>query len=334
MRVVITGGAGFIGRRLAQRLLVRGTLAGPRGECTIEELVLFDLTAPAAPFPADPRLRIVTGDVSDPAAIRRLIDAATGTVFHLAAVVSAEAEADTEIGYRINLEGTRAVLEACRALGTVPRLVFASSLAVYGGDLPPAVGDDTRLTPQTSYGTQKAMGELMVSDYTRKGYVDGRSLRLPTIVVRPGRPNRAASTWVSSIIREPLSGVDVVCPVSRDSVMALLSPRRLVAAIELMHDLPASRLGHDRSLLLPGISVDVAEMVAALRRAGGDAVVQRIRWEPDAVVQKIVDGWPRAILARRAESLGIHADASMDEIVAAFIADDLPAQRAMAAASA
>ena len=155
-------------------------------------------------------------------------------------MVSGQAEADTDIGYRVNLDGTRAVLEACRALGTKPRVVFASSLAVYGGDLPPAVTDDTPLTPQTSYGAQKAIGELLVNDYSRKGYIDGRALRLPTIVVRPGRPNRAASTWASSIIREPLSGVDVVCPVGRDAVMALLSPRRLVAAIEQVHDLPAS----------------------------------------------------------------------------------------------
>ena len=332
MKVVITGGGGFIGRRLAERLLARGTLAGPNGRpAEIDELVLFDVTAPP-PLPADRRLRVVTGDIANVEAIRRLIDQPTGTVFHLAAVVSGQAEADTDIGYRVNLDGTRAVLEACRALGTSPRLVFASSLAVYGGDLPPAVADDTPLTPQTSYGAQKAMGELLVNDYSRKGYIDGRALRLPTIVVRPGKPNRAASTWASSIIREPLSGVEVVCPVGRDAVMALLSPRRLIAAIEQVHDLPASRLGYNRTILLPGISASVAEMVEALRRAGGEAAVKRIRWEPDLVIQKIVAGWPRAILAKRAERLGIRADANVDEIVQAFIEDDLPAQKAMATA--
>ncbi len=333
MKVVITGGGGFIGRRLAQRLLQRGAIAGGGDrETPIDELVLFDVVAPQPPLADDKRLRIVTGDIADAAAIRRLIDKDTGAIFHFAAVVSGQAEADTDIGYKVNLDGTRAVLEAARALGTSPRLVFASSLAVYGGDIPPIVTDDTPLTPQTSYGNQKAMGELLVNDYSRKGYIDGRSLRLPTIVVRPGRPNRAASTWASSIFREPLSGVEVVCPVSRDSVMAVLSPRRLIAAIERMHDLPASRFGASRTVLLPGISVEVSAMVEALRRAGGGAAVARIRWEPDAVIQKIVDGWPKGIEAKRAARLGIAADENIDEIVRAFIEDDLPAQKALVAA--
>ncbi|HTZ78153.1 MAG TPA: D-erythronate dehydrogenase [Stellaceae bacterium] len=332
MKVVITGGTGFIGRKLAARLLARGAIAGPGGKDTaIDELVLFDVAAPNPPLPtADNRLKVVTGDIADPATVRTLIDKRTGTVFHLAAVVSGQAEADTDIGLRVNLDGTRAVLEACRALGTCPRLVFASSLAVYGGKLPPAVSDDTALTPQTSYGNQKAIGELLVNDYSRKGYIDGRSPRLPTIVIRPGKPNRAASTWASSIFREPLSGVDVVCPVTRDVVMPVLSPRRLVAALEKLHDIPGEALGYSRAIQLPGIAVTVAEMVAALRRAGGEAAVQRIRWEPDPVIQKIVAGWPLAISAKRAESLGLEADRDMDEIVQAFIEDDLPAQRAMA----
>jgi nucleoside-diphosphate-sugar epimerase len=333
MRVVITGGTGFIGRKLAQRLLQRGTIAGPGGrEAAIDELVLFDVAQPQPPIPPNNRLKIVTGDIADPATVRQLIDKSTGTVFHLAAVVSGQAEADTDIGYRVNLDGTRAVLEACRALGTAPRLVFASSLAVYGGDMPEAITDETPLTPQTSYGAQKAIGELLVNDYSRKGYIDGRALRLPTIVVRPGHPNRAASTWVSSIFREPLSGVDVVCPVSRDSVMACLSPRRLIAAIEHVHELPAERFGYSRSVLLPGISATVDEMVDARRRAGGEAAVKRIRWEPDPVIQKIVDGWPRAIAAKRALALGIRADAGIDEIVQGFVEDDLPGQKALVAA--
>jgi nucleoside-diphosphate-sugar epimerase len=332
MKVVITGGAGFVGRRLAQRLLERGSLAGPGGAATaIDELWLFDVAAPQPALPQDQRLHIATGDIADSAAIRQLIDKGTGSVFHLAAVVSGQAEADTDIGYRVNLDGTRAVLEACRALGSQPRLVFASSLAVYGGDLPETVADDTPLTPQTSYGNQKAIGELLVNDYSRKGYIDGRALRLPTIVVRPGRPNRAASTWASSIIREPLSGVGVSCPVGRDAVMALLSPRRLVTAIEQLHDLPGERFGFSRSVLLPGISVSVAEMVEGLKRAGGATAVERIRWEPDAVIQKIVAGWPRAIRAQRAERLGIKADRDIDEIIQAFIEDDLAEQKKLAA---
>jgi nucleoside-diphosphate-sugar epimerase len=331
MKVVITGGTGFIGRKLAGRLLQRGSLIGPDGtDTTIDELVLFDNAAPQLPLPADNRLHLVTGDIADPAVIGGLIDKRTGSVFHLAAVVSGQAEADTDIGLRVNLDGTRLVLDTCRALGTCPRVVFASSLAVYGGALPPEVGDDTPLTPQTSYGAQKAIGEFLVTDFSRKGFIDGRALRLPTIVVRSGLPNRAASTWCSSIFREPLSGVSVACPVTRESTMALLSPRRLIAAIERAHDLPGSAFGFSRALLLPGLSANVAEMVEALRRAGGAAAVDRIRWEPDPVIQKIVDGWPRGIIAKRAEAMGIAADQSIDEIIAAFIADDLPAQKRLA----
>ena len=331
MKVVITGGTGFVGKKLAQRLLARGSLIGPGGkETEIEELVLFDVAEPTPPLRPDNRLRVVTGDIADPATVRSLIDKRTGSVFHLAAVVSGQAEADTDIGLRVNLDGTRAVLEACRALGTRPRLIFASSLAVYGGDMPPAVSDDTPLTPQTSYGVQKAIGELLVNDYSRKGFIDGRSPRLPTIVVRPGKPNRAASTWASSIFREPLSGVDVVCPVTEDAVMAVLSPRRLVAALERLHDMPGEAFGFSRAIQLPGIAVSVAEMVAALRRAGGESAAKRIRWEPDPVIQKIVAGWPRGISSKRAERLGLEADRSIDEIVAAFIEDDLPAQKALA----
>lgn len=329
MKVVITGGAGFIGRRLAERLLRRGTLAGRDGrQEAIDELVLFDAVSPARLI-EDPRVRSVTGDIADRATVARLIDKAVRTVFHFAAVVSAEAETDTDKGLRVNLDGTRHVLEACRALGTAPRLLFTSSLAVYGGALPPAVEDDTPHHPQTSYGTQKAIGELLVNDYTRKGFIDGRVLRLPTIVVRPGRPNRAASTWVSSLFREPLSGRETLCPVSRDTAMAMLSPRRLVAAIETMHDMASESLGPDRSLLLPAITANVAEMVEAVRRAGGAAAAALIRWQPDPLTQHIVDGWPRAIKATRAARFGIAADPDLDAIVQAFIEDDLAAQRAL-----
>jgi nucleoside-diphosphate-sugar epimerase len=331
MRVVITGGGGFLGRRLALRLLERGGLAGPGGgEAAIDELVLFDNAPPALPLPEDPRIRLVTGDIADAATVRHLIAPGTASVFHLAAVVSGQAEADTGLGYRVNLDGTRAVLDACRGLGSAPRLVFASSLAVYGGALPPAVGDDTALTPQTSYGAQKAIGELLVNDYSRKGFVDGRALRLPTVVVRPGRPNRAASTFASSMIREPLAGQDAVCPVSADTVMALLSPRRVIAGLEHAHDLPAEAFGASRSLQLPGFSVSVGDMAAAVRRAGGAAAYARIRWQPDPAIQAIVSGWPRALATPRAAALGFAADPGIDAVVAAFIEDDLQAQKQLA----
>ncbi|MGH7096117.1 MAG: D-erythronate dehydrogenase [Stellaceae bacterium] len=320
MRAVITGGCGFLGRRLAERLLARDDLT---------ELVLFDNAAPALPLPEDRRLRLVTGDIADRRVLRRIVVPGTEAVFHLAAVVSAEAEADTDLGYRVNLDGTRAVLDACRALGSRPRVVFASSLAVYGGNLPERVGEDTPLTPQSSYGTQKAIGELLVNDYTRKGFIDGRALRLPTVVVRPGRPNRAASTFASSMIREPLSGYEAVCPVAPETVMALASPRCIVAALAHALDLPGDALGLNRSLQLPGFSVSVGAMAEAVRRAGGTEAHARIHWRPDPVIQTIVGGWPRALAAERAEALGFAADSGIDEVVAAFVEDDLAMQKAL-----
>jgi nucleoside-diphosphate-sugar epimerase len=297
-------------------------------------------------LPDDRRLEVVTGDIADRETVRRLLLPGAAVVFHLAAVVSGQAEADTDLGYRVNLDGTRAVLDACRALGTCPRLMFASSLAVYGGALPrrivdapsdgrgharaeTVVGDDTPLTPQSSYGTQKAIGELLVNDYTRKGFVDGRALRLPTVVVRPGLPNRAASTFASSIIREPLAGKEAICPVSPDLVMALASPRRVVAALHHAHELPGEAFGANRSLQLPGFSVGVGDMVEAVRRAGGAAAHARIRWQHDPQIEAIVAGWPQALAAPRATALGFTADADIDEAVQAFIEDDLATQKTL-----
>jgi len=321
MRIVITGGCGFLGRRLALLLLDKGS-----AQRSIDELVLFDNAASALPLPDDRRVSVVTGDIADRATVQRLIAPGTDAVFHLAAIVSGQAEADTDLGYRVNLDGTRAVLEACRALGTGPRLVFASSLAVYGGELPPAIGDDTALHPQSSYGAQKAIGELLVNDYSRKGFIDGRALRLPTVVVRPGLPNRAASTFASSIIREPLTGKDAVCPVAPETVMALASPRRVVAALAHALDLPGEALGDSRSLQVPGFSVSVGEMAAALRRAGGDGAYRRIAWQPDPGVQRIISSWPRALATPRADALGFERDAGIDEAVRFFIEDDLAMQ--------
>ena len=322
MRIVITGGCGFLGRRVALKLLADGSPLGP-----VDELVLFDNAPSALPLPDDRRLTLVTGDIADRATVARLIGPGTDAVFHLAAIVSGQAEADTDLGYRVNVDGTRAVLDACRALGSNPRLVFASSLAVYGGTLPPAVGDDTALTPQTSYGTQKAIGELLVNDYSRKGFVDGRALRLPTVVVRPGRPNRAASTFASSMIREPLAGQDAVCPVSPDTVMALASPRRIVDGLVHALGIPGEAFGTSRSLQLPGFSVSVGDMAAAMRRAGGEAAYARLRWLPDAQIQAIVSSWPPALATPRAEALGFGRDQGIDEVVQAFIEDDLAAQK-------
>src|SRR4051794_40199574 len=230
MRVLITGGSGFIGRRLAAALLRSGTVtvdgAAPR---PIERITLFDSVA-GAECPQDERVECVTGDIADRTAVER-VTAEADLVWHLAAVVSAAAEADFELGYQVNVDGTRTLLDALRKTGRRPRVVFASSFAVYGGDLPSVVGDEFHPVPQSSYGTQKAIGELLVADYSRKGFVDGRSLRLPTIVVRPGKPNKAASSFASSIIREPLAGQEVVCPVGQETAIYILSPRRVTEAL-------------------------------------------------------------------------------------------------------
>ena len=323
MKIVITGGGGFIGQRLAKALVERGRLVGPGGtEEPIDEIVLMDALPPAVP-PGDVRVRALTGDVADSADVAEAIDAGTATVFHLAAVVSGEAEENFDLGMLVNVDGTLSVLEACRALPSPPRMVFASSVAAFGGELPAKIGDTTPLNPQTSYGNQKAIAEFLVKDYTRKGFIDGRALRLPTIVVRGGKPNKAASGFASSIVREPLSGNLFACPVSRESRMWMLSPRRVVAAFIHAHDLAAEAWGMDPVLNLPGLSASMGEAVEAMRRVAGEAPAQRVTWEGDTFIQNMVDGWPNDFDPARALAMGFEPDASMDEIVQAFIDDDL-----------
>ncbi len=322
MKVLITGGAGFLGRRLAASLLERSVLKATDGrERAIEEVVLLDI-APAEGF-TDRRVRTMVGDVTDAALLSRAVEHAAA-VFHLAAVVSAQAEADFDLGMRVNVDAARLLLETCRAAGHKPRVVFTSSVAVFGGELPATVPEGTAPNPQSSYGTQKAIGELLVNDYSRKGYVDGRVLRLPTISVRPGRPNKAASSFASGIIREPLNGVEAACPIAPGTRVWLLSPRKAIEGLILGHDLPAEALGTSRVINLPGVCVSVSEMVAALARVAGPEAAKRVRWERDPALDRIVSSWPGAWDARRAEALGFTGDADFDAIIRAYIEDERP----------
>jgi D-erythronate 2-dehydrogenase len=331
MKVVITGGAGFLGKKLARRLL-QGAIAGADGKPErVSELVLFDVGKASGPGLDDQRVKTVAGDIANFATVQSIVQGAA-TVFHFAAVVSAGAEADFDLGYRVNLDGTRNVLEACRALGTNPRVVFTSSLAAFGGELPQAVTDETALTPQTSYGAQKSIGEFLMRDYTRKGFLRGTSVRLPTICVRTGLPNKAASTWASSVVREPLTGVDVVCPVKPGTIMVVLSPRKTVEAFLRLHDLPADALGPSRTLLLNGINVTARELEQAVGRHAGNRKVGKVTWQHDPAIQKICDGWPQGIDSKRARALGFETDKDLDEIVRHFIADDLDDQMKIAKA--
>jgi len=324
MRIVVTGGAGFLGTRLVRKLIERGTLTDARGRARrIESLVLLDVAPPPIAW-NDPRVRVVVGDLADPAVIERAVTADTDSVFHLAAVVSGQAEADFDIGMRVNLDATRALLERCRKLAAPPKVVFTSSLAVFGGPLPDPVPDDAPITPQASYGVQKAIGEYLVYDMTRKGFIDGRSLRLPTVTVRPGKPNKAASSFASGIIREPLSGVDAPCPVAPTTRMWVQSPRTVVDNLIVGHEAPAAAFAHTRSVNVPGISVGVGEMVAALGRVAGAEVAARVKWNHDPVIDRIVATWPSNFAPRLGPALGMRADADFDGIIRAYIADDMP----------
>ena len=324
MHVVITGGGGMIGRKLAQQLLRKGELEDRNGKpAEITKLTLFDMTAPPESEVSDPRIEVITGDIADPATVERMIAPDADTVYHLASVVSAGAEADFDLGYKVNLDGMRLVLERCRANGNVPKVIFASSAAAYGGEIPETVTDEIVPTPETSYGTQKVIGEYLISDYSRKGFVDGRAMRLPTIVVRPGKPNAAASGFASGIVREPLNGIDFTCPVSPESQMAIMSPRTVVNCFVHVHDVPAAELGASRALLLTGFSVSMGETVEALHRVATNRKLGSIDFKVDPHIQAIVDGWPKAMRSDKAARLGFPSDSSIEDVIAAHIEDEL-----------
>jgi D-erythronate 2-dehydrogenase len=317
MRVVITGGAGFLGKLLAAKILAKGTLTDANGVSrAVSEVVLLDI-APASgeTWLADPRVKQLAGDINSPGLLGEALSANTGSVFHLAAVVSGQAEADFDIGMKVNIDATRSLLELCRKLPAPPKFLFTSSCAVFGGDLPDVLPDDFLPKPQGSYGIQKYIGEQWVSDMSRRGMIDGRSVRLPTITVRPGKPNKAASSFASGIIREPLAGVAAVCPTSPETKVWLMSPHRVIDNILIAHEAPASAFQFNRTITLPGITVTVKEMVESLRRVAGDAVASRITWQLDPAIDRLVTSWPKSCAGTFATHLGMTADASFDEIV-------------------
>jgi nucleoside-diphosphate-sugar epimerase len=321
MHILITGAAGMIGRKLVARLVAAGALDGK----PIDKLTLIDVSAPQKPQGFAGTVTTSAADIADAAAARAAIVGRPDVIFHLAAVVSGEAELDFEKGVHVNLDGSRALIEAIRAIGEGyrPRLIFTSSIAVFGAPFPDAIADDFHLTPLTSYGTQKAIVELLLADYTRRGFLDAISIRLPSIVVRPGRPNKAASGFFSSIIREPLAGEEAVLPVEDSVLHWHASPRAAVGFLIHAAGVDREKLGPRVNLTMPGVCCTVAEQIAALRRIAGDKVAGRIRREPDPLVARIVAGWPSRFDPRRALALGFQAEASFDEIIRVHIADEL-----------
>lgn len=319
MNILIIGGGGFVGRKVATQLAETGTLRGQ----TITGLTLADIAEPApidAPFP----ITCVACDITDRAQVDAMIGKEINVIFHFAAVVSSHAEADFDAGMQVNLFGTLNVLERCRALGTCPVVVFTSSLAVFGGDVPDPITDFTIPNPQTSYGMQKAIGEYLVTDYSRKGFIDGRGFRLPTISVRPGKPNRAASSFMSSIIREPLNGQTAICPVDETQEHFYLSPRRCVNNLIKGAELDAADLGQQRCMTMPGQRLSIRQMIDALTAVAGPEPAKLIQWEEQPEIADIVRGWRYDYRFDKALALGLEADANFEENVRYYMEDDLP----------
>jgi nucleoside-diphosphate-sugar epimerase len=324
VNVVITGGTGFLGARLARALLAAGSLevAGASSR-PVSKVTLID-RAPAPPeLAADARVSLIRGELPEVVAAGAL--AGADVIFHLAAAVSGECEADFDLGIRANLQATEALLASCRALGTIPVVVFSSSLAVFGASaehpLPPEIDDHTLPTPQTSYGTQKVIGELLLADYTRKGFLNGRAVRLMTVSVRPGRPNAAASGFLSGIIREPLAGVRSTCPVAPGTEVALASPAKAIEALLCAARSSDQAWGGRTAVTMPALSVTVAEMADALTRVAGPEVSALIDWIPDPTIERIVTTWPARVRAERATRLGLTPDPDFDSVIRTHLAE-------------
>src|SRR6187551_1420427 len=319
MHILMTGAAGMIGRKLTERLVKDGKLNGK----PVDRLTLIDVVPPEKPQGFKGTVDAATSDLSAPGGAAKAVVGKPDVIFHLAGVVSGEAETDFEKGYRVNLDGTRALLEAIRAAAYTPKVVFTSSIAVFGAPFPNSIPDEFHLTPLTSYGTQKAICELLLADYTRRGFLDGIGIRLPTICVRPGKPNKAASGFFSGIIREPLSGQEALLPVAESVRHTHASPRSAVNFLIHAAGLPREQLGTRINLSMPGVSCTVGEQIESLTRVAGTNVAGRIRKQPDELIMRIVAGWPEKFESKRAQSLGFRAESNFDEIIRAHIADEL-----------
>ena len=322
MHILVLGAAGMVGRKLTDQLLQDGRL----GSREITRMTLQDVVAPVAPAKATFSVNTVTCDFAVPGVAEKLLADRPDVIFHLAAIVSGEAELDFDKGYRINLDGTRMLFDAVRLAGNGyrPRIVFTSSIAVFGAPYPEAIGDEFFSTPLSSYGTQKAIGELLLADYSRRGFMDGIGIRLPTICIRPGLPNKAASGFFSGILREPLAGKDAILPVGEDVRHWHASPRSAVGFLIHAATIDTAVVGARRSLTMPGLSATVGEQIAALKRVAGEKVASRIRREPDAFIMGIVAGWPRNFEASRARELGFTtAEKTFDDIIRIHIEDEL-----------
>jgi D-erythronate 2-dehydrogenase len=321
LHILVLGAAGMVGRKLSERLLRDGRL----GSRDITRLTLHDVVAPAKPDKAGFPVDVMAGDFAVPGAAEKLIVGRPDVIFHLAAIVSGEAELDFDKGYRINLDGTRMLLDAIRLIsGYKPRVVFTSSIAVYGAPFPEAIGDEFFHTPLLSYGTQKAIGELLLSDYSRRGFLEGIGIRLPTICIRPGLPNKAASGFFSNILREPLAGNEAILPVSEDVRHWHATPRSAVGFLLRAGTMDLAAVGPRRNLTMPGLSATVGEQIAALKRVAGEKVAGRIRREPDPFIMSIVEGWPRNFEAKRARQLGFTTEEkTFDDIIRIHVEDEL-----------
>jgi D-erythronate 2-dehydrogenase len=315
MEILVTGGAGFLGQQIIAQVLEHGIKLDGVPQ-TVARITCFDMVAGAI---FGPRIRNVVGDISSPALMKTLVTKDTRVVVHLAAVVSGTAEADFALGMRVNLDGTRALLDACHAAGAAPRLLFSSSVATFGGDMPAVIQDGTTPTPQGSYGIQKLLGELLVQDYSRKGYIDGRTLRVPTVVVRPGKPNGAASGFASGIIREPLAGIAATLPVAMDTKMWVASPTAVIANFMHALDLPASAWGLQRSVNLPGLTVAMDQALAALEKLGGAKARALVTQTLDDKIIRLVNSWPALFNTARANAMGFKADQDFDAIVRNYL---------------